>query len=272
MRCARPSLDAHAQHGGWGCCTRWQCQQKHRSSSPRGCQAEPPGRRQVHLSQQADSEGQRPRPEAFLQSPERIGCAPRLDGDQPLGGETEIGEASTMEPAMLVGEGCRTAPEHWTRAFSLRRAASGISSSAARRETDGEGEGRRPVAVSGWFEFMDRTWIEAAEGKSRVQGRFAEGPAFAICGGKVKGWGEGKRIRRGGVRQEMRAHLRGQAEHLRAAGNGGRATGKLRHCSRSIHARWHGYVLEVHRSGGGGTGWAVEEEQMAWGRESHLLR
>lgn len=179
MRRTRPAVDPQPNPRSRCRSTRRKRQEERRRLSRGRGKSQPAARRQVDLPQHPDRKRQGPRPQAFLQRPERIGPARRLDGNHAIASQTEIGEARPMQPAMLRDERRSKAPEYRTRS-RIGGSAAGLFQPppATNGKTGRESQRHRPVAIRRRLEFDECGRIEPTPGQTVIELRRTERPHF----------------------------------------------------------------------------------------------
>ena len=174
MRCARQAPEAETQGSGWGRRSRRQRQQQGGGLACGRGKPEPTGRRQRHVPEHSDDEGQGTRSQAFLEHPEPICLARGLDRYQRLRRQPKCSQSPAMHPAMLEKERPGCTPQHRA---SRPRARIGKATEAAHREAGRESEGRRPVAMVARLQLDEGSGIEAMARQQGIEGDLVQGPA-----------------------------------------------------------------------------------------------
>ena len=197
--CGHPVRSREQQAGGDAC---------------RRSQAETPGRSQADLRQATDDQGQRPRFQPFLERPENVSRARRLNDDQGAELDAQGREPRHVEPPDFIGQRRRPAPQDRAQARGARFRSGGPSSGGsplqffsaapipqgpdlARREPQSEGDGRRPVPMLVRLHLMEGCWIEPADRQPAIERRRAQIPvprSPSVAPEQARGGQGGRRI------------------------------------------------------------------------------
>lgn len=192
MRCARGSGDTPA-----GLCRRCRplARRRHNKAGHAAfgsSQSQPPRWRQRHLVHDTDNQMWRARPHAFLERPEQIRLAGRLDNDQVAGRQPERRKPWRMQTTVLGRDRRRRRPQQQGVPLVLRRAGEMASLQPAHGKTNRKDESRGPVARRRRLQFMEAGHSEPATRQDAIERIVTERPRRPRGGGKRSRGGTGR--------------------------------------------------------------------------------